>query len=81
MANVVIVNRKGVQMRQSNGRYAPKIVPPAVAASVGPTTKPKGPSGVVPVDQGAKRVVGQGVVVPRPAPGEEHRGPSYRVVK
>lgn len=82
MTNVVIVNRKGVQMRQSNGRFSHKIVPPAVAASIGPNDKPKGTSKVVTVDQGEDRKrVGQGVVVPRPAPSEDNRGPGYRVVK
>jgi len=80
MANVVIVNRKGVQMRQSNGRYAPKIVPPAVAASVGPrniTQRAPGPNGVVPVDRGTPRQSGEGIVQSSPVPPSA----AYRVVK
>jgi hypothetical protein len=79
MTNVVIVNRKGVQMRQSNGRYAPKIVPPAVAASVGPSTPRKAPGtgGVVPVEILSPHQGGPGVFqapVTPPSAG-------YRVVK
>lgn len=75
--NTVIVNRRGVQMRQSNGRYAPKIVPPAVAASIGPRTKPPGPNSVTAVTR-TDRSTGPGVYPAQPgAPG----GPSYRVVK
>jgi len=81
MTNVVIVNRRGVQMRQSNGRYASRIVPPAVAASLGPSSRPKGPSGVVPVDNAAERRVGQGIYAAQPPAQVENRGASYRVVK
>jgi hypothetical protein len=78
MTGVVIVNRKGVQMRQSNGRYAPKIVPPAVAASAGPSrVQESPPGGVVPVDQGPARRGGQGVYTPQALPSNT----SYRVVK
>ena len=79
MTGVVIVNRKGVQMRSANGRYAPKIVPPAVAASVGPNSSRKTPgtNGIVPVDQPDRRS-GPGVVPAQPAPPP---GPNYRVVK
>ena len=79
--NTVIVNRRGVQMRQSNGRFAPKIVPPAVASTIGPRTQPGrrqiGPNGVVPVEP-PERSVGQGVYRAQPSPPP---GPSYRVVK
>ena len=78
MTNVVIVNRKGIQMRQSNGRYAPKIVPPAVAASAGPSSRPvSGPNRVVPVEQ-PDRQVGQGVYQAHP---ETPSSTGYRVIK
>jgi hypothetical protein len=90
MTNVVIVNRRGVQMRQSNGRYAQRIVPPAVAASIGPSTQPKGtnkivrrtqgPNAVVPVDP-VERRVGPGVYNAQPPTNDGNRGTSYRVVK
>jgi len=76
--NTVIVNRRGAQMRQSNGRYAQRIVPPAVASSIGPRSKrPPGPNGVVPVDQ-PERSSGPGIYRAQPAPPP---GPGYRVVK
>jgi hypothetical protein len=79
--NTVIVNRRGIQMRQSNGRFAPKIVPPAVAQSIGPRTPPGrrqiGPNGVVAVDT-PDRTVGQGIYRAQPGPPP---GPGYRVVK
>jgi hypothetical protein len=80
MTNTVIVNRRGIQMRQSNGRYAPKIVPPAVAASVGPATprKTPGTSGVVPVEKLEPRRNGPGVFQ---APQAGPTGPGYRVFK
>lgn len=77
VTNVVIVNRKGVQMRQQNGRYAPKVVPPAIAASAGPGQgRPPGTNGVVPVEH-APRQGGQGVYVAQPAA----QNTPYRVVK
>lgn len=79
--NTVIVSRRGIQMRSANGRFAPKIVPPAVAASIGPRDTPGrpkvGPNGVVPVES-PDRTVGQGIYRAQPAPPP---GPSYRVVK
>lgn len=76
MTNVVIVNRRGVQMRQSNGRYAPRIVPPAVAASAGPAKRAPGTSGVVPVERN-ERASGQGIYEAQPAP----QNTPYRVFK
>jgi hypothetical protein len=78
LTNVVIVNRKGVQMRQSNGRYAPKIVPPAVAASAGPSSqRTPGPNRIVPVEQ-SDRKVGPGVYQAQP---ETPSSTGYRVIK
>ena len=76
--NTVIVNRRGVQMRSANGRFAPKIVPPAVANSIGPRTRRQvGPNSVVPNDTPV-RSNGPGIVAAQPGPPP---GPSYRVVK
>ena len=63
MGNVVVYRQRGIQLRSSDGRYAPRIVPPAKAVQVGPLgqTRPN----VVPV-QHEQRDRGQGVVS-RPA--------------
>jgi hypothetical protein len=90
MTNVVMVNRRGIQMRSANGRFAPKIVPPAVASSIGPGSQPRGtnkivrrtqgPNTVVPVDP-VERRVGQGIYSAQTPTGDGNRGASYRVVK
>ena len=76
--NTVIVNRRGVQMRSANGRFAPKIVPPAVASTIGPrsTRRQIGPNSVVP-NETPERSNGPGIVRPAPTPPSA----SYRVVK
>ena len=63
-------------MRQSNGRYSQKIVPPAVAASIGPRSRPPGTSNVVQVEQ-TDRSSGPGVYARQASPPQA----GYRVVK
>lgn len=62
MSGVVIVNRKGVQMRANNGRYAEKVTPSSVVTNIGPGRTP--PERIVQVDNNNidQRPKGQAVV-------------------